>query len=125
MKLLRPEVSLEQGSLQLVAKLYLLELDHRPPFLLALEVLMPIDRAVVLSAPLLVPLQPHPHFACGVGRLPLMAELAHEADCPGAIVEDDSAVEELGGVGEVVVLESSGFGFEEVVFVLSCWIHDI
>ncbi len=116
--LFRFEVSFEEGSLEPVAKLYLLILDHRTLERRALEVLESLDSTIVLASTDVLPFDTNPNLLIIFGTL--MFELAYISDDTGTVVEKDSSGDKVLEVValDVEFLESFGLRLEIVVLLL-------
>lgn len=112
-QLLRPEVPLEQRSLQPVAELDLFVLDHRALVVRTGEVGVAVDRAVVLAAVGLVPLNADPQFILGVGGRALMLQGAEIPHNPTTVIEQYLPSFQLVPILQVIRLQSLSLGLEE------------
>ena len=83
----------------------------------AFEVLVAVDRSVVLSSVYLVPFYTDPRFIFGVSWLSLVNKWSKVSDNSCRIIEKNLSTEELLWVFEIVGFESFGLGFEVVSFV--------
>lgn len=109
------EIPPKQCCLKFVAKLYFFKLNQRALFIWTFEILESINSSIMFASVLIVPFQSDPQLSCWISRFPFMLELANILNCAWAIIEDNSLMEESGGLFEVELLKSFGFGFEEVL----------